>query len=82
VAFRSRGVGWALGIGRVGSIAGPLVGGILIARQLPAEKLFLLASLPMVVGMFAAGTLAGLSHRIFGSSKLDEIRVAGEPMGR
>jgi AAHS family 4-hydroxybenzoate transporter-like MFS transporter len=73
-AFRSRGVGWALGIGRVGSIAGPLVGGMLIARQLPPEKLFLLASLPMVVGMVAAAMVAGLSYKILGSTKLDEIR--------
>ena len=73
-AFRSRGVGWALGIGRVGSVAGPLVGGMLIARQLPPEKLFLLASLPMVVGMAAAAMVAGLSYKYFGSAKLDEIR--------
>jgi len=73
-AFRSRGVGWALGIGRVGSIAGPLVGGMLIARQLPPEKLFLMASLPMVVGMVAAALVAGLSYKNLGSTKLDEIR--------
>jgi AAHS family 4-hydroxybenzoate transporter-like MFS transporter len=31
--IRSTGVGWALGIGRIGSIAGPAVGGILIALK-------------------------------------------------
>ena len=36
--------------------------------------LFLLASLPMVVGMAAAAMLAGLSYKKFGSAKLDEIR--------
>ena len=33
-AIRSTGVGWALGIGRIGSIVGPLVGGAMLARQM------------------------------------------------
>src|ERR1700727_819790 len=32
-SIRSTGVGWALGIGRIGSIVGPLVGGILLTMQ-------------------------------------------------
>ena len=31
-AVRSTGVGWALGVGRVGAIIGPVVGGMLLAR--------------------------------------------------
>ncbi len=37
VAIRSTGLGWALGIGRVGSIVGPSVGGYLIATGLARE---------------------------------------------
>src|SRR5439155_20124438 len=29
---RSTGVGWAIGVGRIGSILGPLIGGIMLAR--------------------------------------------------
>ena len=37
---RSTGVGWALGIGRLGSIAGPTLGGILISKRVPVSSLF------------------------------------------
>src|SRR5690606_34074697 len=50
-AFRSRGVGWALGVGRISSIFGPLLGGALIAMQLSLERLFVVASIPMVIGV-------------------------------
>ena len=33
-SVRATGVGWALGIGRVGSIVGPLVGGVLLSHEM------------------------------------------------
>jgi AAHS family 4-hydroxybenzoate transporter-like MFS transporter len=41
-ALRSTGVGWAIGIGRIGSIVGPAMGGILIAAGLSPGTLFVL----------------------------------------
>lgn len=38
--IRSTGVGWALGVGRLGSIAGPVLGGFLIADHVPISSLF------------------------------------------
>ena len=52
--IRARGVGWALGIGRFGSMLGPLIGGLLIGMQLPLQRLFLLAAAPMVIGLIAS----------------------------
>lgn len=56
--IRSTGLGWALGIGRLGGIAGPAVAGMLIgAHWLPAQ-LFYLAAVTMLcagVGVFAMG---------------------------
>lgn len=49
-SFRSNGTGWALGVGRLGAMIGPVVGGFLIARHLPVEHLFVLASIPFVLG--------------------------------
>jgi AAHS family 4-hydroxybenzoate transporter-like MFS transporter len=45
-ALRATGVGWCLGIGRAGSILGPLVAAQFIARHASNEQLFLLASAP------------------------------------
>ncbi|WP_115275552.1 MFS transporter [Pseudomonas putida] len=47
--IRATGLGWALGIGRLGSISGPLVGAILIAMQLPLTNTMLLAAVPALL---------------------------------
>lgn len=57
-AVRSTGVGWALGIGRVGAIVGPVVGGILLAAQFTPRNLFFMISVPALVAalsMFILG---------------------------
>ena len=58
--IRSTGVGWALGIGRIGSIMGPVVGGVLIALKLPLQEIFLWGAAPMLVGCIASGMLLRL----------------------
>lgn len=49
-SIRSTGVGWALGIGRIGGIGGPLLLGYLINMQVQTESLFYAASIPMLIG--------------------------------
>ena len=48
-ATRSTGIGWALGIGRLGGIAGPIVGGALLAIGLAPTKILLFACAPGLV---------------------------------
>lgn len=50
---RATGVGFALGIGRIGSILGPVVGGILLAAHMPLQTLFLIGALPALVASIA-----------------------------
>jgi AAHS family 4-hydroxybenzoate transporter-like MFS transporter len=54
-AFRANGVGWAFGIGRIGAIAGPYIGGFLAG--MPLQRLYLLASLPLIVAAVACFVL-------------------------
>jgi MFS transporter, AAHS family, 4-hydroxybenzoate transporter len=42
---RSTGVGWALGIGRIGSVAGPVVGGIILSAKWKVSHVFAIAAL-------------------------------------
>lgn len=51
---RAAGIGWAMAIGRTGSIIGPMVGGILLSQHLPFDTLF------MVAAMLAAGGALGI----------------------
>ncbi|HTJ24753.1 MAG TPA: MFS transporter [Candidatus Limnocylindria bacterium] len=57
---RAFGVGWALGIGRFGSIIGPMVGGALVGAHLPMARLYLYAAIPLIVGTLGAVTLVRL----------------------
>ena len=57
-AIRSSGSGWALGVGRLGNIGGPLLGGILLGYGLPPVSIFMCATVPVVITvlcMFALG---------------------------
>jgi AAHS family 4-hydroxybenzoate transporter-like MFS transporter len=71
--FRSKGVGWALGIGRFGAMVGPLVGGYLIKMHLPMRELFLAASAPMWVGLVAALILVRLCYVRLGKLQLSDV---------
>jgi AAHS family 4-hydroxybenzoate transporter-like MFS transporter len=66
-SLRANGSGWELGIGRIGSIVGPIAGGLLIG--LPIERLYMWSALPFVVG-------AVLCFIIY---RLNEARLAARP---
>ena len=66
-SLRANGSGWELGIGRIGSIVGPLVGALFVG--LPVEKLYMWSALP-----FAAGAVV-----CFTVWKLNEARLRAHP---
>jgi MFS family permease len=78
-AIRARGVGWALGIGRFGSMLGPLIGGVLIGMKLPLQQLFLLAAAPMVAGLIASIGVARLCYQRLGGLHLDDLPASDTP---
>ena len=47
-SLRANGSGWQLGLGRIGSIVGPLVGALFVG--LPVQNLYMWSALPFVVG--------------------------------
>ncbi|BAM87550.1 4-hydroxybenzoate transporter [Bradyrhizobium oligotrophicum S58] len=57
-AIRATGMGWALGIGRIGSIVGPLIGGAMLASHVDVETLFVVAAIPALVAAATALLLA------------------------
>jgi MFS transporter, AAHS family, 4-hydroxybenzoate transporter len=57
VAMRATGLGWALGVGRVGSIVGPAIGGFIVATADDARLVYLGCIAPVVIGMLAVGML-------------------------
>jgi hypothetical protein len=47
--FRTTGVGWSIGMGRLGGIIGPAAGGILIGMGLTMVQNFLIYAIPTLL---------------------------------
>src|SRR6516164_7933361 len=56
--MRTSGLGWALGIGRLGGIAAPVLGGYLLAHGLAPTQIFLSACLFALIAAVATALLA------------------------
>jgi MFS transporter, AAHS family, 4-hydroxybenzoate transporter len=63
-AIRSTGVGWALGVGRVGSVAGPLIGGMALGAGVTPQALFVLAAAPLTLCAVAVTLLLFARRRV------------------
>jgi AAHS family 4-hydroxybenzoate transporter-like MFS transporter len=49
-AIRSTGIGWAMGMGRVGQVFGPAVIGVLVGRDFTVVGMFYAAAVPCLIG--------------------------------
>jgi len=71
-SLRANGSGWELGVGRIGSIVGPLVGGLFVG--ISVEKLYMWSALPFVAGAVVCFVIWRLNeHRL---AKHPELRDA------
>jgi AAHS family 4-hydroxybenzoate transporter-like MFS transporter len=52
-AIRATGIGWALGVGRIGAIIGPMVGGLLVALHWPVPLVILANVIPAAIAAVA-----------------------------
>jgi AAHS family 4-hydroxybenzoate transporter-like MFS transporter len=66
-SLRANGSGWQLGVGRIGSIIGPLAGAALVG--LSVEKLYMWSALPFAVGAVVC----------FAIYRINEARLAARP---
>lgn len=79
-AVRTTGLGWALGLGRVGSILGPLIGGLAMARGATMTDIFSGAALPILACSLAVTAMWVVSPSALrrDDSRTDDI-VARNP---
>ena len=59
-AIRSTGAGWALGVGRIGTITGPLLGGLLLGHGFSSQNMFVTAAVPGIIAALLMATLGRL----------------------
>jgi AAHS family 4-hydroxybenzoate transporter-like MFS transporter len=72
--IRATGAGWALGIGRIGSILGPVLGGVLISAHIPLRLLFLYTALVVLICAITISILWKITQTRKFSSKQVELK--------
>jgi AAHS family benzoate transporter-like MFS transporter len=70
-AMRATGVGFSLGVGRLGAITAPVLVGTLVGMELPLAHDFHAIAIPAVI---AAIAISAIDHRRSASSHLDALR--------
>jgi AAHS family 4-hydroxybenzoate transporter-like MFS transporter len=78
-AVRATGTSWSSGIGRIGSFAGPVAGGVLLGMHLPLQTVFMVVALPTLLGAVCVLALRGLTSK---SRKEDAVAPVGQPQPR
>jgi AAHS family 4-hydroxybenzoate transporter-like MFS transporter len=71
-AYRAKGVGLAFGAGRIGSIAGPMIGAALIGMNASLLTQLAIVAATLLLGAFAALFLTLLARRRWNGLRLDE----------
>ncbi|HEV7967567.1 MAG TPA: MFS transporter [Candidatus Acidoferrales bacterium] len=61
ISIRSTGIGWCLGVGRIGSIVGPILGGVMLKLDWSPREILLAGSIPALCA--AAATFLSLRLR-------------------
>jgi len=75
-SYRANAEGWALAVAKIGSISGPVLGGILLSMHLPAYQLFYVAAVPLLFSGFFAFALGRMSRGYLGQGA-----IVAEPVG-
>jgi AAHS family 4-hydroxybenzoate transporter-like MFS transporter len=74
-SLRSTGLGWALGVGRIGSIIGPLLGGWALQAAWTPRQIFMAGSVPALCAVVAVSiAIAG------GAARAGEASAPSRPM--
>ncbi len=60
VAIRSTGVGWAMAVGRLGAVVGPVLGGLLLGWQWSADQILLVIAVPELIGALCVALVGRL----------------------
>ncbi|HVV94579.1 MAG TPA: MFS transporter [Hyphomicrobiales bacterium] len=79
-SFRAFGAGWAFSVSRLGAVAGPIIGGVLLAmyqaqglaKAQIAQNMFLFPVLPLVIGIVLAIVAAVLVRHYFHGDQFEE----------
>jgi AAHS family 4-hydroxybenzoate transporter-like MFS transporter len=67
-SYRADGAGTAVAVAKIGSIAGPVIGGIVIGMHLPLYQLFYVAGIPLLVSAVVSFSLGKVAQKAMPSN--------------
>jgi AAHS family 4-hydroxybenzoate transporter-like MFS transporter len=76
ISIRSTGIGWCLGVGRIGSIVGPMLGGVMLKLDWSPREILLAGSIPALCA--AAATFTSLRLRTNLPAEQQDAGIAEE----
>ncbi|WKA59977.1 aromatic acid/H+ symport family MFS transporter [Planococcus shenhongbingii] len=74
IEIRSTGLGWASGIGRLGGILGPTLGGMILALNLPLNQNFMVLAIPAVIAAVAIAFINEMKNPVTIKEAAPEVR--------
>ena len=74
--MRSSGIGWAGGVGRLGGIVFPALGGLALAAALPLQTIMLATAIPALIIAALIFTLGVVNHGKIGGGRVSEPEPA------
>ena len=75
-AYRANGTGWATSVAKIGSIAGPWIGGVILSTSLPARNIFALLALCPAAVMICVFLIGRIHSRILGEERARAAQLA------
>jgi AAHS family 4-hydroxybenzoate transporter-like MFS transporter len=69
-AYRANGAGWATSVAKIGSVAGPLLGGVILSTSLPVRNIFVVLALCPATFAICIYAVGRMHSRILGREAL------------
>jgi AAHS family 4-hydroxybenzoate transporter-like MFS transporter len=75
-AYRGNGAGWATSVAKIGSVAGPFLGGIILSTSLPVRNIFTVLAVCPAVFAISIYVVGRMHRRILGRESIAVIAPA------
>jgi AAHS family 4-hydroxybenzoate transporter-like MFS transporter len=72
-AYRANGTGWASGMSKIGSVLGPLAGGLILSTSLPVRNIFAVLAVCPAIFAICIYTVGRIHSRMLGREALAEL---------
>jgi AAHS family benzoate transporter-like MFS transporter len=73
--IRSTGISWCSAIGRLGGVAGPALGGLMLSMNLSLQMNFILCSVPGIIALVVVAIVTRRNVEVLSSVQLQDSKA-------